>query len=67
MVVIFTNNRISDFKKYLSLDRWATFSISKEDQGLNYLDLSNIIASQEPDEISFEHSLISKLENYSNG
>jgi len=40
MVVIFTNNHIADFQKYLSNDRWMTFILG-EDGGLTYLDIQD--------------------------
>ena len=41
IVVIFTNDDISKFSNYLSLDRWEAFSICHSNNELAYIDLYN--------------------------
>ena len=62
MVIIFTNEDISNFSKYLSLDRWEAFTICNGNNELAYVDLYD-----HNYRIPFEQYLTTKLENHSNG
>ena len=61
IVIIFTNNDINQFKKYLSEDRWEPFLICDTDSSLAYIKL------QDNDyRVPFKQYLTSTLKNYSN-
>ena len=48
MVLIFTNNKISNFRNYLSQDRWEVYTINldaelvKTDADYKYVNLDNL-------------------------
>lgn len=62
IVLIFTNEDISKFCDYLSLDRWEAFTICQSSNELAYIDLYD-----HHFRVPFEEYLKTKLKNCSNG
>lgn len=61
MVIIFTNEDISKFSKYLSFDRWKPFAICHANNELVYIDLYD-----QNYRVSFEQYLVTRLIDCSN-
>lgn len=61
IILIFTNEDISKFSNYLSLDRWETFTICHTSNDLAYIDLYD-----DNFRVPFEQYVKTKLNNYSN-
>lgn len=61
IILVFTNEDISKFSAYLSLDRWEAFTICHTSNDLAYIDLYD-----DSFRVSFEQYIKTKLSNYSN-
>ena len=61
IILIFTNEDISKFSDYLSLDRWEAFTICHTSNDLAYIDLYD-----DNFRVPFEQYVKTKLNNYSN-
>lgn len=61
IVLVFTNEDISKFSSYLSMDRWEALTICQNSNELAYIDLYD-----QNFRIPFEKYLNTKLKNYSN-
>lgn len=61
IILIFTNEDISRFSNYLSLDRWEAFTICHTSSDLAYIDLYD-----DNFRVPFEQYVKTKLNNYSN-